>query len=159
MKQPSVKFVILTRKTPEARKSTEGPEIKMPKVIRNLVSKDLTDKILSSAIKVHKKIGPGFHEKLYERAMAIQLNKDGIRFENQKRIDVLFEGEKIGYHFLDFLVEGEIIVELKTLDQLANIYLSQLISYLKAAKLKVGLVLNFATPTLEIKRVINSELL
>ncbi len=119
----------------------------------NFLHVDLTEKIIKSAIQVHKTIGPGFHEKIYERALRKQFELDSIRFENQKRIDLVYLGEKIGYHFLDFFIDSKVVLELKTLDNLSNIYLSQVISYLKATNSHVGLVLNFAKPTLEIKRV------
>lgn len=114
---------------------------------------DLTDKIIKSAITVHKTIGPGFNEIIYERALIKQLEKDGMNYENQKRIDIYYLEEKIGYHFLDLIVDNKVIVELKAISDLSNVYLSQVISYLKATGLKVGLVLNFAAPTLEIRRV------
>jgi len=114
---------------------------------------DLTDKIIKSAITVHKTIGPGYNEIIYERALMKQLEKDGINYENQKRIDIYYLEEKIGYHFLDLVVDKKVIVELKAISDLSNVYLSQVISYLKATNLKVGLVLNFAAPTLEIRRV------
>jgi len=82
-----------------------------------------------------------------------QLGKDGINYEDQKRIDIYYLEERIGYHFLDLIIDNKVIVELKAISELSDVYLSQVISYLKATGLKVGLVLNFATPTLEIKRV------
>jgi GxxExxY protein len=88
-----------------------------------------------------------------------ELRLRNIPFERQKIVDVFYRGKKVGYYKLDLIVDNTVVVELKTLNHLENFYLSQLISYLRATRLKVGLVLNFATPTLEIKRVINSELL
>jgi|SRR3989338_3748960 len=120
---------------------------------QNFLHVDLTDKIIKAAIQVHKTIGPGFSEKIYERALIKQFDKDSIKYENQKRIDINYLGEKVGYHFLDFLVYDKIVLEIKAIDELHNIYLSQLISYLKATNLQVGLVINFSRPTVEIKRV------
>ena len=114
---------------------------------------DVTDKIIKAAIKVHKTIGPGFNEKIYERALIRQFKEDDIENENQKRIDINYLGEKIGYHFLDFLVENKVVLEIKAINELSNIYLSQVISYLKATNLKIGLVINFSRPIVEIKRV------
>ena len=124
-----------------------------------LIHKDITNKIIAAAINVHKELGSGFSEKIYESALAEELKTKDIRFERQKIVDVFYRGKKIGYHKLDLVVDNKVIVELKTLDHLENVYLSQVISYLKATRLLVGLVLNFASPTVEIKRVINSELL
>ena len=126
---------------------------------KQLIYKDLTDKIIGAAIAVHKELGSGFGERIYESALAEELSQNNIHFERQKIVDVFYRDKKIGYHKLDLIIQGTVIIELKTVDRLENVYLSQLISYLKATRLKVGLVLNFATPTLEIKRVINSEFL
>ncbi|OFZ57480.1 MAG: hypothetical protein A3D92_15505 [Bacteroidetes bacterium RIFCSPHIGHO2_02_FULL_44_7] len=120
---------------------------------KNFLHVDLTDRIIKSAIAVHKTLGPGFNEIIYERALMKQLGKDGINYEDQKRIDIYYLEERIGYHFLDLIIDNKVIVELKAISELSDVYLSQVISYLKATGLKVGLVLNFATPTLEIKRV------
>jgi len=126
---------------------------------KELIFKDLTQKIISAAISVHKELGSGFNERIYESALAEELQNNNIRFERQKIVDVFYRNKKIGFHKLDLIIEDLVIVELKTIDHLENLYLSQLISYLKATRLKVGLVLNFATPILEIKRVVNSEYL
>jgi len=127
-------------------------------MIQNLEFKELTEKIIGSAINVHKELGSGFNERIYELALAEELKQNKIRFECQKAVDVYYRQRKIGYQKLDMLIENTVVVELKTVDHLENVYLSQMISYLKATKKKIGLVLNFATPTLEIKRVINSEI-
>ena len=126
---------------------------------KQLIYKDITNKIIGSAITVHKELGSGFNERIYESALAEELQNNNIRFERQKNVDVFYRNKKIGFQKLDLIVDDVVIVELKTVNYLENVYLSQLISYLKATRLKVGLVLNFATPTLEIKRVINSEIL
>ena len=123
-----------------------------------LVFKNLTEKIIGAAIKVHKELGSGFGERIYEAALAKELKESEIRFEQQKVVDVFYRNQKIGFQKLDMLIEDTVVAELKTVDHLENVYLSQMISYLKATRKKVGLVLNFATPTLEIKRVINSEI-
>ena len=120
---------------------------------KNFLHVYLTDRIIKSAIAVHKTLGPGFNEIIYERALMKQLGKDWINYEDQKRIDIYYLEERIGYHFLDLIIDNKVIVELKAISELSDVYLSQVISYLKATGLKVGLVLNFATPTLEIKRV------
>jgi GxxExxY protein len=113
----------------------------------------LSNKIIKSAIEVHKKLGPGFLESIYQKALPIQLEKDGLKVETQKEIKIYYDGEKIGTHFLDLVVEKEIVVELKTVTEFNGI--AQLLSYLKATGLKIGLLLNFAKATLEIKRVVN----
>ena len=116
---------------------------------------DLSRKIIGAAIEVHRELGPGFLENIYEEALKAQLSKQDIACEAQKDIEIEYLGKKIGLHRLDLIVENKIIVELKAVKELADVHFAQLISYLKASGLKVGLLLNFAKPTLEIKRVVN----
>jgi GxxExxY protein len=85
----------------------------------------------------------------------IELKENRLRFESQKEIEIAYHGERIGTHRLDLLVEDAIIVELKAARDLADLHLAQLRSYLKAANLRVGLLVNFSKPTLEVKRVVN----
>lgn len=115
----------------------------------------LSNKIIKSAIEVHKKLGPGFLESIYQKALPIQLEKDGLTVETQKEIKIYYDGEKVGTHFLDLVIEKEIVVELKTVTEFNGNHIAQLLSYLKATGLKIGLLLNFAKATLEIKRVVN----
>ena len=116
---------------------------------------DLSRKIIGSAIAVHKELGPGFLEKIYEEALKVDLSNRMIRFESQKEIKIEYLGENVGIHRIDLVVENRVIVELKAVNELSNIHFTQLRSYLKATDLKVGLLLNFAKPTLEIKRIVN----
>ena len=115
----------------------------------------LSRKIIGAAIKVHKELGPGFMESLYEEALKIELSEDGMNHESQKEIKIFYHNQEIGTHRLDLLVENAIVVELKAVQDLADIQYAQVRSYLKATGLKVGLLLNFAKPTLEIKRIVN----
>ena len=116
---------------------------------------DLSSKIIGAAIAVHRGLGPGFLENIYEEALKIELTKQSIQFEYQKEIQITYSGETAGAHRLDLLVENSIVVELKTVKTLADIHYAQLRSYLKATGLKVGLLFNFSKPTLEVKRVVN----
>jgi len=117
--------------------------------------KELTGKIIESAIIVHKKLGPGFLESIYQTALPIELAKQGLKVETQKGIKIFYDDKEIGFHRLDLIINREVIVELKTVKEFDNSHLAQLRSYLKATGLKVGLLLNFAKATLEIKRVVN----
>ena len=116
---------------------------------------ELTGKIISCAIEVHKKLGPGFLESIYQIALPMELVKQKLKVETQKVIKICYDGKEIGMHRLDLVVEGQIIVELKTVKDFDDSYTAQLISYLKASGLKVGLLLNFAKAVLKIKRVVN----
>jgi len=115
---------------------------------------ELSSRILNSAIKVHRTLGPGFLESIYHKALAIQLQEDGLKFETQKEVKIYYFDKEIGTHILDLLVENEIIVELKTIKEIEDVHLAQIRSYLKATNLKVGLILNFAKGKLQIKRVV-----
>jgi len=116
---------------------------------------DLSKKIIGAAIQVHRELGPGFLENIYEEAVKVELSEHGLQFEFQKEIKVEYLGVEVGVHRLDLVVEDKIIVELKAVKELTDIHFAQLLSYLKATGLKVGLLLNFAKPTLEVRRVVN----
>ena len=116
---------------------------------------ELSRKIIGAAIEVHRELGPGFLEKIYEEALKIEFDENQINYECQKEIKIKYLDTEIGSHRLDLLVENKIIVELKAVKELADIHFTQLRSYLKATNLKIGLLLNFAKPTIEIRRVVN----
>jgi GxxExxY protein len=115
---------------------------------------ELSGRIIEAALAVHKALGPGFLESVYEKALQVALNHRGIRWDNQREVHILFEGEEVGLHRLDLIVEGQIIVELKAVRALEDIHFAQVKSYLKATSLHIGLLLNFNSPTLVIKRVV-----
>jgi GxxExxY protein len=118
-----------------------------------LQNKHLTQRIISAAIRVHKELGPGFLEAMYEEALAIELTAAGLTFERQKLLPVFYREHLIGEHRLEFLVEGKVIVELKAISALEDIHFAIVRSYLKAANLDDALLLNFATARVTIKRV------
>jgi GxxExxY protein len=118
-----------------------------------LQNKHLTERIISAAIRVHKELGPGFLEAMYEEALAIELTAASLAFERQKLLPVFYREHLIGEHRLDFLVEGKVIVELKAISALEDIHFAIVRSYLKAANLHDALVLNFASVRLIVKRV------
>jgi GxxExxY protein len=118
-----------------------------------LGNSDLTDRILAAAIRVHKELGPGFLEVLYEEALALELGSSDISFERQKPIPILYRGCVIGEHRLDLLVDGKVVIELKAISALEDIHFAIVRSYLKATNLDDGLLLNFATVKLTVKRV------
>lgn len=114
----------------------------------------LSSQILEAAIDVHKQLGPGFLESIYENALKVALRNRGLRFEFQNEVAVFYDGEEVGLHRLDLVVQGEIVVELKAIKTLEDIHFAQVRSYLKATELRVGLLLNFNAPTLVIKRIV-----
>ena len=118
---------------------------------------DLTERVIGCGISVHRELGPGFLETLYEKAMAIELRKHGLAAEVQKLVPIFYGNECIGEHRLDLLVERAIVVELKATKALEDVHFAQVRSYLKACGLKHGLLLNFSTMPLTIKRVLHGR--
>lgn len=117
---------------------------------------DLAKKVIGAALEVHKILGPGYLESVYEEALAKELSLREISFERQKSINVVYKGFEIGEGRLDFLIDKELIVELKAVDSLSVIHTAQVISYLKATNLRLGLLINFKALRLKegIKRVV-----
>ena len=114
----------------------------------------LSGQIIEAAIGVHKELGPGFLESVYENAMKIALTNRRTPYESQKEVPILFDGSQVGIHRLDLVVENEIIVELKAVKSLEEIHFAQVRSYLKATGLHVGLLMNFNAPKLTVRRVV-----
>ena len=114
---------------------------------------DLIRKVIGAAINVHRELGPGYVESVYEEAMAVEFERQGIRYERQKVIPILYLGRKVGEHRLDLLVEDCLIVENKAVSELDPIFFVIVRSYLKAAGKRDALLLNFASMPLTIKRV------
>src|SRR4030095_7180820 len=115
-----------------------------------LRSHELTDQIIAAAIRVHRDLGPGFLENIYEKGLAVEFALTGIQFIRQKPIALFYKDHQIGEHRMDFLVGGKIIVEWKAISALEDIHFAIGRSYLKAANLEDGLLLNFATLPLTI---------
>ena len=114
---------------------------------------DLTYRIVAAAMHVHNKLGSGFNEALYDRAMHVALEMQGLGFEPQKAVEIFFEDAAVGLYYLDFLVEGKVVVELKALPELNSSHLAQTITYLTGTGCRVGLLINFGTSKLEWRRV------
>jgi GxxExxY protein len=104
---------------------------------------------IGSGIEVHRILGPGFLESVYEAALAVELELRGLRFERQKPVPLQYKGREIGEGRLDLLIAGRLVVELKAVDALAPIHRAQVISYLKATHLPLGLLINFNVPVLK----------
>jgi GxxExxY protein len=114
---------------------------------------ELTEIIIECIIKVHQALGPGFLESIYRKALLIELRRKQLCVETEKEVIVFYEGEEVGRHRLDILVEGKIIVELKTVEELGRAHYAQIRSYLKATSLKVGILVNFAKEKASFRRV------
>ena len=114
---------------------------------------ELTEKIINACINVHKELGPGFLESIYHNALKIELERQKLAFESEKEIEVKYLDIIVGIHRIDLLVEDEIVVELKTVEDLSKKYYAQVRSYLKAMKKEIGFLVNFADFTIDVRRV------
>lgn len=120
-----------------------------------VVYKELSFKIIASCFEVHNILGPGYSEKIYEEAVSKELRNRGIGHERQKLIEIYYKGEKIGEYRLDMVVESKIILELKAVSELNNTFEAQLLSYLKATGMRLGILVNFGGKKVEYKRIVN----
>src|SRR4051794_38288791 len=119
----------------------------------DLRNSDITGPVIAAAIAVHRDLGPGFLESVYEQALAVEFALQGIGFVRQKPIPLFYRDHQIGEHRLDFLIEDKIIVELKAVETLDKVHFAIVRSYLKAAGLADALILNFSAMPLQVKRV------
>ena len=119
--------------------------------MENYKHKDITEKIIGAAYNVHNTLGSGFLEKVYQKSLAIELQALGFSFDMEKPIKVYYKGELVGDYIADIIVEDKVILEIKAIKELSNIHEVQLVNYLKATGIEVGLLINFGT-SVEIKR-------
>lgn len=117
----------------------------------------LTSSIIGCAMRVHKDLGNGFQEVIYQRALAIELTDTGVNFRREVEMPIYYKAQHIGTRRVDFLVEGIICVELKALITLEPVHLAQAINYLEAYNLEIGLLINFGATSLEFKRLTNKK--
>ncbi len=123
-----------------------------------LIFKELTHKIIGCAMEVHRVLGPGFQEYIYQRAMAIEMRKIGIKFEEEYELPVFYKGEKIGLRRVDFLIENTISLEIKAKSELDNAHIAQAINYIETSNVAAGLLINFGAGSLQFKRIHNKLL-
>ena len=124
-------------------------------MVTELLHSELTYEIIGAAMEVHATLGPGFLESVYQEAFAIELLSRKIPFDIEKRIDIFYKGVKLEKHFVaDFICDNHVIVEIKALSAVTNEHQAQVLNYLKATGIKVGLLINFGSKSLEYKRLI-----
>lgn len=121
---------------------------------KNIIYKDLSYKIIKLALEVHNELGCGFLEKVYENALMLLFEKEKITAKQQAPADVYFQDKVVGQYFADILVDNKVILELKTVEVISNIHIAQVINYLRATGIKLGLILNFGKPKFEYKRLV-----
>ena len=120
-----------------------------------LEHEDLTDKIIGCAIEVHKRLGPGFLESIYENAFILELEKHNLHVQRQQEVILKYDGIEVGRHRLDLILNDTIVVELKAVKNIEDVHFAIVKSYLKALGKEHGLIINFSKPVLEVKRVIH----
>jgi GxxExxY protein len=116
---------------------------------------DLTHKIIGCCMKVHSVLGGGFQEVIYQRALAIEFDKQGVAYKREMEMTIYYEGIDIGTRRVDFFVEDSIMLELKAIAKLEDVNLTQAMNYCQAYNLPIGLLVNFGGRSLEFKRVYN----
>ncbi len=119
---------------------------------------EITKRIIGCAMKVHSTLGNGFQEVIYQRALEIEMSLEGLKFEREKEMPVMYKSYNIGTRRVDFFVEGKIMVELKALIRLEDVHLAQAKNYLEAYNMEIGLLINFGAKSLEFKRLYNKRL-
>jgi GxxExxY protein len=119
--------------------------------------KDITGNVIAAAMEVHKILGNGFQEVIYQRALEIEMRSAGLNFKREYEMDIFYKSHRIGGRRVDFFVEDCIMVELKALIQLEEVHLAQAINYLEAYNMEIGLLINFGAKSLQFKRVHNNS--
>jgi len=120
----------------------------------NIIYPDLFYEIMGAIFEVHKQLGPGFLESIYEKALIEELSIRGMKVETQKFIELSYKNKKVGTHRLDLIVEDKVVVELKTVERFSVHHKAQLTSYLKASGYKLGILVNFSKSKVEYGRVL-----
>lgn len=118
-----------------------------------MIEDDLTYRIIGCAMKIHSTLGNGFLEVIYQRCLAIELGMAGIEFLREQEMPIFYEGINVGTRRADFIVDGEVMVELKALVKLEEVHLAQGLNYLTAYQLEKGLLINFGSNSMEVKRL------
>ena len=121
---------------------------------KDIIYKELSYKIVGLAMEVHNKLGFGFLEKVYENALMVLLEKNGVPAQQQAPITVYFEGKVVGDYYADILVDNKIILELKAIDKIADVHRVQVLNYLRATGIKLAMILNFAKSSFEYERFV-----
>ncbi|NJO42499.1 MAG: GxxExxY protein [Cyanobacteria bacterium CRU_2_1] len=122
-----------------------------------MIKNELTYKIIGCAMKVHNKIGPGFQEVIYQRCLAIELERAGLAFAREQEQPVYYDGIQVGTRRADFVVENQVVVELKAVVQLEDVHLAQAKNYTVAYNFPLGLLINFGSKSLEYKLIFNNR--
>jgi GxxExxY protein len=148
---PSIKLLWL-------RKRNQANPLIKKIMVQTMMHEDLTRRIIGCAMEVHKRLGNGFQEVIYQRALQVEMNFVGLNFEREMEMAIFYRETEIGTRRVDFFVDRKIMVELKAIIKLEDVHLAQAMNYLEAYKMEIGLLLNFGAKSLEFKRVHNNKL-
>jgi GxxExxY protein len=118
---------------------------------------EITREIIGAAMEVHRHLGNGFQEVIYQRCLAIELKNRGIEFLREQEMPLFYKSHEVGSRRVDFVVRGKILVELKALSSVSDVERAQVLNYLTAYRMEIGLLLNYGTPSLQFERFINSK--
>ena len=130
----------------------------MSKLTTSVIYKDLSYKIMGILFKVHNKLGPAYQEKYYQRAIEKELKTQNILFTREFQVEIRYENEMIGKYFIDFVIENKIALEVKNVNFFHRKYLNQVLAYLSASGLKLGILVNFNQDRLFSKRIVNPRI-
>lgn len=117
----------------------------------------LTERIIGAAITVHKQLGPGLLEGLYQKSLGVRLDEIGLPYQREVPFTVRYGGRVVGEHRLDLVVERRVVLELKAVEALSQLHKAQLLTYLRTSGLTIGLLINFGTELIQVKRVLNTH--
>jgi GxxExxY protein len=118
----------------------------------------LTHKIIGCAMQVHRVLGNGFQEVIYQRSLAIEFRHEGLSFDREKEMHIFYRNQEVGTRRVDFFVEGRVMVEIKAIEKLENVHKAQAINYCETYAISDGLLINFGSKSLEFKRVYNKNM-
>ena len=122
-----------------------------------MINDPVTQQIIGCAMEVHKQLGPGFQEVIYQRCLALEFSATGLRFGREIEYPIYYKGRKVGTRRADFIVDSRIVVELKALTALEDVHLVQAKNYVRAYNLEIGLLINFGANRLEFKRLFSQK--
>jgi GxxExxY protein len=125
---------------------------------QELLYKELTHKVIGCAMEVHRVLGPGFQEYIYQRALAIEMKTAGIGFEEEFELPIHYKGQKIGLRRVDFWIDKTVSLEIKAKSEIENAHLAQAINYIEASNVSTGLLINFGATSLQFKRIHNKKM-
>lgn len=124
---------------------------------KDLMFPELSYQIIGILFEVYNQLGPGYHEKYYQKAIATTFKKCNLSFRDQVHVSLMFKGEKIGDYYLDFLIADKVILEIKKGERFSKRNIDQVLTYLKAKKLKLGILANFGQRELKFRRIVNFD--